>query len=84
MRLCELERKNDEMEHMVAEPAQNIRMLKDVNSEKLVSLTNRRRCVTYLRSAYEVSERRVYQVMQVNRPSYRYVCASMLNMDEEG
>jgi len=47
-----------------------------------VSLTDRRRCVTYLRSAYEISERRACQVMQVNHPSYRYVGASMLNMDE--
>jgi transposase InsO family protein len=39
----------------------------------MVSLTERRRSVTYLKSEYEVSERRACQAMQMNRSSYRYV-----------
>ena len=39
----------------------------------MVSLAERRRCVTYLRNAYEASERRACQVMQINRSSYRYI-----------
>ena len=38
----------------------------------MVSLAERRRCVTYLRNAFEASERRACQVMQINRSSYRY------------
>jgi len=38
-----------------------------------VSLAERRRCVTYLRNEYEISERRACQAMQMNRSSYRYV-----------
>lgn len=38
-----------------------------------MSLAERRRCVTYLRNRYGVSERRTCQVMQLNRSSYRYV-----------
>jgi transposase InsO family protein len=39
----------------------------------VVSLAERRRCVTYLRNGYGVSERRACQAMQLNRSSYRYV-----------
>ena len=39
----------------------------------MVSLPERRRCVTYLVNQYRVSERRACQAMQVNRSSYRYV-----------
>ena len=39
----------------------------------MVSLPERRRCVTYLRNEYAVSERRACQAMQMNRSSYRYV-----------
>ncbi len=39
----------------------------------MVSLAERRRCVTYLRNQYEISERRACQAMQMNRSSYRYV-----------
>ena len=39
----------------------------------MVSLAERRRCVTYLRNAYTTSERRACQVMQLNRASYRYI-----------
>ena len=39
----------------------------------MVSLAERRRCVTYLRNEYIVSERRACQAMQMNRSSYRYV-----------
>ena len=39
----------------------------------MVSLAERRRCVTYLRNEYEISERRACQAMQMNRSSYRYV-----------
>ena len=39
----------------------------------MVSLAERRRCVTYLRNAYEATERRACQVMQINRSSYRYI-----------
>jgi transposase InsO family protein len=38
-----------------------------------VSLAERRRCVTYLKTEYEVSERRACQAMQMHRSSYRYV-----------
>ena len=38
-----------------------------------MSLAERRRCVTYLRNEYEISERRACQAMQMNRSSYRYV-----------
>ena len=39
---------------------------------KVVSLAERRRCVTYLRERYTVSERRACQAMEMNRSSYRY------------
>lgn len=38
-----------------------------------MSLPERRRCVTYLRNEYKISERRACQAMQINRSSYRYV-----------
>ena len=38
-----------------------------------MSLAERRRCVTYLRNGYAISERRACQAMQMNRSSYRYV-----------
>ena len=38
-----------------------------------MSLAERRRCVTYLRNEYAISERRACQAMQMNRSSYRYV-----------
>jgi transposase InsO family protein len=38
----------------------------------VVSLAERRRCVTYLRNEYTVSERRACQVMEIHRSSYRY------------
>ena len=38
-----------------------------------MSLAERRRCVTYLKNGYDVSERRACQAMQLNRSSYRYV-----------
>lgn len=38
-----------------------------------MSLAERRRCVTYLRNEYGISERRACQAMQMNRSSYRYV-----------
>ena len=37
-----------------------------------MSLAERRRCVTYLRNEYTVSERRACQVMDIHRSSYRY------------
>lgn len=37
-----------------------------------MSLAERRRCVTYLRNEYAVSERRACQAIQLNRSSYRY------------
>ena len=40
--------------------------------KKVVSLAERRRCVTYLRNGYGISERRACQAMQLNRSSYRY------------
>jgi transposase InsO family protein len=39
----------------------------------VVSLAERRRCVTDLRNGYAISERRAGQAMQMNRSSYRYV-----------
>jgi len=39
----------------------------------MVSLPERRRCVTYLKTEYAISERRACQAMQMNRSSYRYV-----------
>ena len=38
----------------------------------MVSLPERRRCVTYLKTEYQVSERRACQAMQMNRSSYRF------------
>ena len=38
-----------------------------------MSLAERRRCVTYLRNEYEISERQACQAMQMHRSSYRYV-----------
>ena len=38
-----------------------------------MSLAERQRCVRYLRNAFETSERRACQVMQMNRSSYRYI-----------
>lgn len=37
-----------------------------------MSLPERRRCVTYLRNEYQVSERHACQAVQMNRASYRY------------
>ncbi len=48
----------------------------------MVSLPERRRCVTYLRNEYQVSERRACQAMQMNRSSYRYVGSQVL-VDEQ-
>ncbi len=46
----------------------------------MVSLPERRRCVTYLHNRYVVSERRACQAMQMNRSSYRYVgCQDMMD-----
>ena len=39
----------------------------------MVSLPERRRCVTYLKTKYASSERRTCQAMQMNRSSDRYV-----------
>jgi len=39
----------------------------------VVSLAERRRCVTYLKNEYAISERHACQAMQLNRSSYRYV-----------
>ena len=39
----------------------------------MVSLAERRRCVTYLKSEYDISQRHACQAMQLNRSSYRYV-----------
>ncbi len=39
----------------------------------MVSLPERRRCVTWLVNQYKVSERRACQAMQIQRSSYRYV-----------
>ena len=39
----------------------------------MVSLAERRRCVTYLKTEYDISERHACQAMQLNRSSYRYV-----------
>ncbi len=41
----------------------------------MVSLAERRRAVTYLKSEYKVSERHACQAMQMNRSSYRYVAS---------
>ena len=38
-----------------------------------MSLAERRRCVTYLRNEYDISERIACQAMEMNRSSYRYV-----------
>lgn len=38
-----------------------------------MSLAERRRCVTYLRNTYEISERRACQAVEMYRSSYRYV-----------
>lgn len=38
-----------------------------------MSLAERRRCVTYLRNRYEISERRACQALEMHRSSYRYV-----------
>jgi putative transposase len=38
----------------------------------VVSLAERRRCVTWLRNEHGVSERRACQAMQMNRSNYRY------------
>ena len=43
-----------------------------------MSLAERRRCVTYLKTEYDVSERRACQAMQLNRSSYRYAGAADL------
>ena len=37
-----------------------------------MSLAERRRCVTYLKNTYEVSERRACRAMQIHRSSYRF------------
>ncbi len=39
----------------------------------MVSLPERRRCVTWLVNQYGVSERRACQAMQIHRSIYRYV-----------
>jgi len=41
----------------------------------VVSLAERRRAVTYLKSEYGISERHACQAMQMNRSSYRYVAS---------
>jgi len=38
----------------------------------VVGLAERRRCVTYLKDQYEISERRACQAMQLHRSTYRY------------
>src|SRR5215210_6761148 len=45
----------------------------------MVSLPARRRCVTYLRNAYGISERGACQAMQMNRSSYRYVGRELID-----
>ena len=47
-----------------------------------MSLAERRRCVTYLRNEYGVSERRACQAMSLHRSSYRY--AGRLACREQG
>ncbi len=47
----------------------------------MVSLAERRRCVTYLKTEYAISERHACQAMQLNRSSYRYV-GSKAQIDE--
>ncbi len=44
----------------------------------MVSLAERRRCVTYLKTEYAISERHACQAMQLNRSSYRYVASQAL------
>ena len=39
----------------------------------MVSLAERRRCVTYLKTEYEISERHACQAMDLHRSSYRHV-----------
>src|SRR5690606_19255196 len=41
--------------------------------KKVVSLAERRRCVTYLKTEYEISERHACQAMDLHRSSYRHV-----------
>ncbi len=44
----------------------------------MVSLAERRRCVTYLKTECGISERGACQAMQLNRSSYRYVGSKAL------
>ena len=44
----------------------------------MVSLAERRRAVTYIKDAYDISERHACQAMQLNRSSYRYVASNEL------
>ena len=76
-RLKELERENSELKQIVAEQVLDIRMLKDVNSKKVLSLPQRRRAVTYLRNTFVVSERRACKVLCLHRSTYRYPVKSM-------
>ncbi len=43
-----------------------------------MSLAESRRCVTYLKTEYAISERHACQAMQLNRSSYRYVASQEL------
>ena len=47
----------------------------------MVSLPERRRCVTWLVNQYGVSERRACQAMQIHRSSYRYVGQQEVHSD---
>lgn len=70
-RLKELERENSELKKMVAELSLDNRMLKDLNSEEMVSLAERRRAAEHLEEAYGVSERRACQGVRIARTTKR-------------
>ncbi len=71
-RLKELEQENTELKKIVAELTIDNRMLRDVNEKRMVSVPERRRAVTYLRTEYSVSERRACEVIPISQSTYRH------------
>lgn len=70
-RLKDLERENSELKKIVADLTLDNRMLKNLNSKKMVSLAERRRGAERLEAAHGVSERRACQMIGLWRSSKR-------------
>jgi len=70
-RLKELERESAKLKQLMADVTLNDRILRDAN-KKVVRLSERRRVVDCVKKEQRLSDRRAYQVLDLNRSSYRY------------